>query len=295
MSPLRFSSVVVLALLLMGCAATSPTDYTTYQRSTALTGDIQQDELPVKVTNPRIEFRGIALHDDRVNSLNLLYSDVGGAGGIGAQIVMHATSVRAARDRKLEELREKADLALAPLKADLEGLEIDELRLASVPGRFLVGAEGEDSSSEFFVRSYPIFFVSDNLESISITNVISLHQTAGSKTATLYQNLVEVILDAEDLAGGLENAGRDGLMAMIHKLYAESMILALDDVAEQLQEVDLTARNFRFHQGERLRVERGSKVEQGCKSTTIRNLRGWLIRYPASGNTTCSEQVAASK
>src|SRR5690625_6873459 len=46
----------------MGCAATSPTDYTTYQRSTALTGDIQQDELPVKVTNPRIEFRGIALH-----------------------------------------------------------------------------------------------------------------------------------------------------------------------------------------------------------------------------------------
>lgn len=278
----------------MSCAAAPPTDYTTYQRSTALTADIHQDELPVKVANHLIEFRGVASNDDRVNSLNMLYTDVGGAGGIGAQIVMHATSVRAAQTRKLEELRERADLALAPLRTDLESLKVDDLRLASVPGRFRLAMEGEDISYELLVRSYPIFFVSDNLESISITNVVSLHQSAASKAPALYQNLVEVIRDTKGLDDGLLEAGREGLQQIIRDLYTESMILALDDMAGEFTEEDTVTESFRFYQGERLRVERGSSVQLKCDEITIRNLRGWLIRYAAPPSDICHGNVAVA-
>jgi hypothetical protein len=47
---------------------------------------------------------------------------------------------------------------------------------------------------------------------------------------------------------------------------------------------------FRFYQGENLRIE-WAQAWSTCDSTIIRNLRGWLICYPAPGGDS-SERVA---
>lgn len=292
MNLLRISSIAPLAILLTSCAAVPPTDYTLHQRSSELNLVLHQRALPVKVTNQQIEFRGVPSNDDRITTANMLYSDAAGVGGVGAQVAAHAASVRSAQDRKLKLLREQADMALKPLEGALEGLQISDLHQASVPGRFHISIEDEVLPDELVVWSYPIFFVTDSLDSISITNVISLRKTTDSRTLTLYQNLVEVVRDMQGLEAPLPEIGRDGLQKIIRDLYAESVVLALDDMAGQFPQAENVHESFRFYQGERLRVERGTGVEFNRNQTTVRNLRGWLIRYSTPHCDHCRGSVA---
>lgn len=189
--------------------------------------------------------------------------------------------VQSAQNRKLEKDREQANLALAPVEDDVEALRKMPLQELSLTDQFIVQpSTGSARTSGFQLETYPIFFVTDNLEGLSLKNVVVLHELGSDLTAPIYQNVVEVVspVSVNEYTGELADEGE--FKAAVKTLYQKSVLLALQDIKGNLGSTESTSRTFRHEVNGLLRLERGVAVKESCDEIVVRNLRGWLISLP---------------
>ncbi|WP_347329945.1 hypothetical protein [Marinimicrobium locisalis] len=283
---------VTCSLLGVGCGTVQTDDYAVYRHAPEAS-TLVQEPVAVVFTNPEgIEFRGVASHDDSVESANILYSGAGGAGGVAAQIALHATMVQGAQDRKLEKLREQANQVLQPLSEEVEALQGMDLSTLSVDGKFSVKPRRSDIEVEStHIETYPIFYVTEDLSSLSVKNVLILRSPGDPQTPPVYQNLVEVVSDRSIGASTKKELLGKGLEVVLKELYQVSVLVALDDMKDRLQADNQQPETFRHDVGGDLRIERGVTVKESCSNVVVRNLRGWLISLPKP-DTECVDTFA---
>lgn len=287
-------TTVACTLLGTGCANVQTDDYAVYRHAPEAS-TLVDEPVSVIFANPEgIEFRGNASHDDSVDSANVLYSGAAGAGGVAAQIALHATMVQGAQDRKLEKSREQASLVLEPVTEEVQALQSLDPATLSFPGRFSVRAwPGDTDIQSVYVETHPVFYVTENLESLSIKNVLILRKPGDPAEQPVYRNLVEVVSDRPIEADTEKETGGEGLEAAVRDLYQTSVLIALDDMEGRLQAQDQQPETFRHDLDGELRLERGVAVEESCSEIVLRNLRGWLVSFPKPGSEAgCVDRLA---
>ncbi|UZJ43678.1 hypothetical protein OOT55_13565 [Marinimicrobium sp. C6131] len=273
--------ISVWLLLAAGCATVEQDDYALYHHDVNASSGLQ-GPVSVRFVNPLgIEFRGVSSSDDSVGSANVLYSGAAGAGGVAAQIAAHAVMVQDAQDRKLENERERANRALEPVSEEVEALQSLDPGALTMPGHFIVQSELKESDPlELYLETHPIFFVTENLENLSLKNVVVLRQPGRATEQPVYQNVVEIVSDAPITDYTEAHPGETGLEDAVKTLYQKSVLLALDDIRGQLQTNSRQPETFRHQVNGVLRLERGVTVQESCSDLVLRNLRGWIISLP---------------
>ncbi|WP_341939597.1 hypothetical protein [Marinimicrobium sp. C2-29] len=293
---IRWAALTTVASTLLGtgCASVQTDDYAVYRHAPEAS-TLADEPVSVIFANPEgIEFRGDASHDDSVDSANVLYSGAAGAGGVAAQIALHATMVQGAQDRKLEKSREQANLALEPVAEEVQELQSLDPATLSFPGRFSVRPwPGDADIQSVHVETHPVFYVTENLDSLSVKNVLVLRKPGDPPEQPIYRNLVEVVSDRLIDPDSEKGTVGEGLEAAVRELYQTSVLIALDDMDGRLQAQDQQPETFRYDLDGELRLERGVMVRESCSDIVLRNLRGWLISFPKPDvETECMDTLA---
>jgi len=228
-----------------------------------------------------LDFRGVYDSRNSVGQGSVMYAGDAGAGGLLAQVLIHAAISKNAQDAKLSRQQLEANEILAPMQPVLQGINQEILIHDDERYHF------SNNSADIILESQPIFFMSQNMRSISLKHKIKAHQLDATKA--LYENSIEVVssaIEAEEPYELLRNHDGARLKEIAKDLYEYSLSLALADIAGEYQSEDAKQKSFRFYQGDKLRVERGVSVAQGQDKSVIRNLRGWLVAFPLDAEKT---------
>jgi hypothetical protein len=269
---------IFLAAILSACASQKHDDYTKYQiLETNL--DYSKKNFVIQVDKKKsVDFRGIYNTDQSVEHGPIMYEGGAGAGGFLAQVLVHAAISSNMQNNKLSQQETQANKILSPFKTTIENLSQESLIHESNLYHF----EDNPDDNDIILTSNPIFFLSQDMTSITLKNIISAKQK-NSKNV-IYDNLVEVIskeLPSKEIIEKFNENKGESIKKMTRELYQHSLMLALSDLKGNYDTSETPHKNFRFKQGKKSRFERGASIEQNEDTSTIRNLRGWLISYPS--------------
>jgi len=274
--------LLIPILLLCACATNKVDEYSQYLA-------VQQEEtlfekqfLVELEAGKSLDFRGVYDSRNAVDHGSVLYAGDAGVGGLLAQVLVHAAISKNAQNAKLSQQQLEANAVLAPMQPMLEGINQTILIHDSEGYHF-----SSNNSADIVLESQPIFFISQNMRSISLKHKVKAHQLDTSKT--LYENSIEVLssdLDAEEPYELLGSDDGARLKEIAKNLYEYSLSLAVADIKGEYQSGDSKQKSFRVYQGDKLRVERGASVDQGQDKSVIRNLRGWLVAFPLDAEKT---------
>ena len=271
-------AVIVVILCLCACSSPKLDDYVKYKVSPQVHELINQKLIIELSDKSSVDFRGVYEPNAKVDSASILYSGDAGVAGVFAQIATHAAMNSSARSVKLSKQQIEANKVLEPFNHVLADFTQGELMHSNKEYSF---NEKLDSPQDIYLKSYPIFFVSQDLRTISLKQRILVFR-ANDKDP-LYQNLIEVVSPAiqGDNPHGLLLQEDGALLKKLTKnLYKESLSFVISDIYGEYKDVTSPQKSYRFYQGESLRVERGVRLESRSESMLIRNLRGWLVAFP---------------
>jgi hypothetical protein len=292
-------------LVIGGCASPQKPDYTRFQKSAELAqGEPSETPLNILFVSPGpVDVRGVYNPDDNIGGNGMLYAGDAGAGGMLAQVLIHAAISSSAQDKKLAEQQKQANKILEPIQDLITKIDTTMLEHESPHYRFVTTAPDD---AVLVVRSQPIFFVSQDFTTFSVRNMVEVSTLAAptkkqrgkKKKSTSYENLIEVIGAPVAKGSELELYRKDDgkeLDAIFSDLYRISLELLIADFQDKYA-TGTPQVSFRFTQGEHSRFERGNVLQSDCNRTLIRNLRGWLISFntPQDPQKSCVEPEAAT-
>jgi hypothetical protein len=227
-----------------------------------------------------VDFRGAFDSSQAVEHAPMMYQGGAGAGVFLAQIFTHAAISSSMQKDKLSKQQVQANKVLAPIEKLLKNLSQESLVHDSDLYTFFNESE---SDGNIILTSLPIFFMSQDMASITLKHVVTVQQA--NQKGMLYQNVIEVIspvIATHDLNEELKKNGGMRLNKITKSLYEYSLSLALADLKGEYNNSESLQESFRFHQGNQLRFERGVSIKNDESNSVIRNLRGWLVAFPSS-------------
>ncbi len=285
--------IVLLSIALAGCGATPKRDdYTRHVNR------VDQTEFANNTfnfsfgQNKLVELRGMADKDDSAANSAILYQ--GGAGLIGmfAQIGVHALMVNSARDAKLAEAQEAANLLVAPLITRTEALP-----LSSLLTHF---SESEQTSADdpHGVLLKPIFFSNADMNQLTLKLIAVVpgeKSRKNRKGKPLYKNLIQVYgrILSEDEKNQLVSAETDDLTRTMSAMLESAIHVVQQDLSGQYAASKAAAKTFLVPRSGKSKVVRGKVVDEACGYKVVRDLRSWyvLIETPAMESESATEKT----
>ncbi|QDQ26053.1 hypothetical protein FNU76_06655 [Chitinimonas arctica] len=240
-----------------------------------------------------------------VNQTQMLYPSGGaGAAGFFAAILTHALVTDATKRAQKTKLQQEADVVLKPFADVLGGFQHSELmRLAlakttSGSQRRLANID-EQAGKDWRVASAPAFFMTQDKRSLVLDNLVAVVPPGmGEKDA--YQVTVRVVssaLSGDGLDEQWNGQGGERLKAESAAMLAQSLDLALADIAGMMAKGSGTQKSVRYLEGSSERVERGELLKENCGRSVLRTLRGALMSVPTSAGAEsqpCEQKLATA-
>ncbi len=276
---MKFYLVLVITLLVSGCVTKHTDDYVKYSRnSLGLKAKFYDSTIfTVKFQNNTIvDFRGEFNRKQMNANGAILYSGDAGAGGLVAQLFVHAVINNSAQNSHLNAQQVSANMVLEPIKNILD--KFIQADLLDENSDFI---DSRNNDTDFYIESMPIFFLSQDLRHIILKNKIKVTFLDNKKP--IYENLIEVIsppLANKPSVEKIQDNGGAAFKEFAKDLFQHSLSLVVLDLKNKLTSEIEKEKSHKFYQGDNLRVERGQVVYQFNDMVVIKNLRGWLIAYP---------------
>lgn len=290
------NSLLFAVVLLTACAAPKKDDYISYVNK-GNPAQLSTQLLQIKLDSGALDVRGEYDSSDEFNHNSIMYSADAGIVGMLAQVATHAAISNNAQNARLSEQQQRANKVLEPLSEILNATNTELLQFDADSVQWV---KDNDVAGAGIIISKPIFFLSQDGKFLSIKHVVSLpaneHVSRSKKNKYVYSNLIEVL--AEPVASEQpfvfwQNDGGAALKSIMQSLYKTSLLLALADIRGELTQ-NSVAETFKLEQRDKLRIERGNRVESVCGQLVIRNLRGWLVVTPAATNVEAAGSCVAS-
>lgn len=277
---LKLVTALVVAQLLFGCATPKRDDYAQYFASDQ-TVDLSDKALVVALKQDvQVRFRGAYDSNNDTGQGVVMYEGSAGTEGLILQLMAHAAISSNMQNSKLSQQQIRANKVLLPLQDVLQEFRQNALIHDANGYQFA----GDSIDEGIKLESRPIFFLSQDLNSISLKHFVKAYQP--DQEQVLYQNMIEVIsptINVKEPYKALNKNRGELLMTMAKNLYKSSLSLAVADINGEYKNKAAPQKSFRIEQGDQVRVERGVSIDQQQDQAIIRNLRGWLVAFP-NGN-----------
>ncbi|ABE56433.1 hypothetical protein Sden_3157 [Shewanella denitrificans OS217] len=282
-----FEALILLCILtaLSGCKSPNRDDYIS-AKLLSKADFIQEEQFTFSLESlSAIDVRGEYVNDDSINQPSIMYAGIG-AGGMLAQVVAHAAINSSLQDNALSERQIMANMQIEPISR-----LVLETKFQDFLGKyqdFYVSIDKADNKTIFLK---PIYFVSQNLERLSLKMVVwSGKKNKGKRKQNWeYQNLIEVnsrVLNKDEIDKIISGQGKELLDALLMEMSQLALSSLQSEVtgviSQRLLDPSVKPATITIKTGETKEYIRGTIVEHSCRYTLIRNLRNWLIHYPTS-------------
>jgi len=236
----------------------------------------------------KVMFRGAVSFDDAgVQGGQMLYPAPNAAGLLVA-ILTHGAVVESAKNSQRIKMQEEADKVLDAYKADLGDFDHGQLMQRGLAQQALMGhhrhveAGGADEG-EWIIESTPVFVLGQDQNALVLENTVVVR--AREEPQKLRREaVVKVVWNTHEQAepSGYWGAGQAArLKEASALLFAHSLGLVLEHMVKQPSQADAPQKTYRYLEGKRERMERGSLVRAYCDRVVIKNLRGGLMSIPS--------------
>ncbi|MCF2857034.1 hypothetical protein L1286_06115 [Pseudoalteromonas sp. SMS1] len=277
-----FVSLCAIAAL-TGCKSAKRDDYVV-AKSLNKDNAIAQNEFKFYLNlDNKLDLRGEYSHDRSVAGTHMMY--YGTPATALAQVFSHAAINSSMQEKKLREQQDQANKLIMPLIEASKS--VTHKSLAESKRHYVV--DHPPIAGEKTVQVRPIFFANQDMKKLSLKLVAWIEKPKSKKTKSrkklnnlMYQNIIEVhgATWSEELAGQLMNGNAD-----ISKQYD-----ALFDRAIESLKKDLSGTYSQVPQQQTLHIKkknnkqflRASVIEHSCEYVVIKNLRNWILHYPAN-------------
>jgi hypothetical protein len=196
-------------------------------------------------------------------------------------------------------MQEAADKVLEPYKADLSDFDQGHLLRHGLAQQALMGnhrhVEADGAvEADWIIESAPVFTLGQDQSVLVLDHAVAV-RSRDEPQKVLHQAVVKVVWNARDHAVPAEywGAGQASkLKEASALLFAHSLGLVLDHVVKQPLQDEAPQKTYRYPEGKRERMERGSLVSTHCNRIVIRTLRGWLMSIPTQAAAEAATQAA---
>lgn len=151
----------------------------------------------------------------------------------------------------------------------------------STRGNKKLVAFSEKPGLERLVESTPVFSLTQDQSAIVLENIISIYYRAAP--TAVYQNIIKVVSQAKaetDLVNFWTANQGEKLKEESTRLFADSLDIALNDMASDAAKDGNPQKTFRYLEGRAEKMERGQLVSERCGRAVIKTLRGGLMSIP---------------
>lgn len=243
----------------------------------------------------KVVYRGeVSLDEAGMGTTQMLYPAPNAVGFLAA-VFTHGALVESEKKNQKERLQNEADKVLTPYEAVLSTYTYKELmqeglQKTSTGGRKKLAEYTEKPGAEWLIECAPVFLITQDQSAIILENSISIYAPEATSTA-VYRNIVKVISETREEKKlpdfWTANQG-EKLKDESANLFAQSIDMAINDMANGSRENDNAQKTFRYLEGHAKKFERGQLVSEQCNRIVIKNLRGWLMSIPATPSASTS-------
>jgi len=272
---MMFKKITALSLAALCAACATPQRDETYTQYSSTTN--------VQATSTAyvaIDFNASDHINGRIQTVNKgttvgpMYGSAGG-GLIGAfaELAAHSAIISAQNKQNMAAIKEGSDAIAGDMRELAQGFQ-----LKGEPSDDIVFVES-DFDTPLLIKSEPRFYFSQDYSSLSILHKITVSKKGSKKP--VFSNLVELIEDIshqQDYYAYWHSNNGDTFKTLSKQLFQESLKLGISDFRGEIPKSGTVA-THKFSYDGRPRVERGFSLED--TPNLIRNLRGWILRYPA--------------
>lgn len=251
----------------------------------------------------KVIYNGVASFDTAGDKSGSMVYPAPNAGGFLAAIITHGVIVGSIKNRQKEEMQREANKVLSPYEPILGNYSYRELMQDGLVKTSMGSSKtlvdfSEKSGTGWFVESMPSFLMTQDQSAIILENTISIYAPDAPSDA-VYKNTIRVVsqpTNKEDLTGYWTADEGKKLKELSSNLLAQSLDIALEDVANTESKNNNPQKTFRYFEGNNQKIERGELMSETCERTVIKTLRGWLMSIPkqkeAAAVDTCKQSVA---
>jgi len=236
----------------------------------------------------KVAFRGMVNFDDAgVAGTQMLYP-APNAVGLLVAVLTHGAIVESAKNSQRTQMQEAADKVLDAYKADLSDFDHGQLLQRGLAQQALMGSHrhveaGGSDEADWIIESAPVFTLGQDQSVLILDNTVAV-RTRDEPQKVLHQAVVKVVWNTREqtVPADYWGAGQAGkLKEASALLFAHSLGLVLDHVVKPSLQGEVPQKTYRYAEGKKERMERGSLVRTQCNRVVIKNLRGWLMSVPA--------------
>ena len=235
-----------------------------------------------------VVYKGVVSFDAAgVGSAPILYP-APNAVGLLAAVITHGLIVESSKKAQKDKLQEAADQVLSPYQAVLSNYKHKELmqrgleKTSTGGGKRLVEFS-DRPDSDWFIESAPTFSITQDQSVIILDNAISIY-ARDAAAPPAFQNSVRVISQAKvdtDLARFWTADQGEKLKEESAALFAESLDIALREVAGGSAQNSNAFKTIRYVEGSTEKMERAQIISERCNRVVIKTLRGSLMSVPS--------------
>ncbi|WJG08158.1 hypothetical protein [Aliiglaciecola sp. LCG003] len=270
--------IIAITLFFVGCASTpNRDDYAKHVNKVGGTFYNEDSFAFSFAENDNVELRGIHVRDDTAAESPILYQ--GGAGLIGlfAQIGAHAAIVNSSRNSMLSQAQEQANNQVQPLIEMVDGVSI-----SSLVEQYRTNIVATDSITADTLMVKPIFLSNTEMNQLALKLVVWLPDENGGEKHLRYQNMIQIFgpkLTSEERDLMLQGDNSD-IVNALSELLNTALHVVKKDLTGEYSEIDNPDQTFFIKQNNKIKVVRGSLVDEKCGFQIVQDLHSWYIGYP---------------
>lgn len=226
-----------------------------------------------------VDVRGIYSHNRTIGGSEQTALYYGDAVMVLTQVLTHAAMNSSAMESKLKKQQQQANEKVKPLLSVVGQAKTETLLAEQSQWQSEMPEVGSN-----VVQVKPIFFSNQEMNRLSLKLVswIDKKPTKYNKKDTKkYQNIIEIHERQlpEDVVNKIK-LGQIDITPYLKKLFNQALDTLKKDVAGAYAE-KMKQKTFHILSGNKKVFVRGSIVEQSCDFVVLKNLRDWIIKYPA--------------
>jgi len=237
----------------------------------------------------KVSFRGMVGFDQAGTGGGAMLYPAPNAVGLLVAVLTHGAIVESAKSAQKEKMQTEANKVLSAYQDALNNFDSRDLmrRAADKAGtqsRVRMLEPTEDPGRDMVIQSAPAFSLTQDQKAIVLDNAIGI-QMPGAVAIAGYQNSIRVVSaarEAEDPVAYWTGNNGEKLKDESAQLVAESLGIALQEIAAGAKAESFPYRTVRYREGAVEKMERAQVIHTGCERLLIRTLRGLLMSVPAS-------------
>ena len=245
-----------------------------------------------------VVYKGLVSFDNAGQKSGQLLYPAPNAVGFLAAILTHGLIVESQKKNEKEQLQLEADNVLVPYQVVLneytnKALMQRGMHNISMGGRKIIIEFTEKSDTGWVIDSAPVFFITQDQSAIILENAVSISAPDAENAA--YQKIIRVVAEPKNVQDYVnlwtEQQGEE-LKKESANLFARSLEIAMNEMANLASSDDVPQRTFRYLEGKAEKIERGYLVSENCNRMVIKTLRGQLISVPVRRDIDSNPSIA---